>query len=184
MATNGTSVLIVPGLWNSGPDHWQTRWEVADPTFRRVEQADWETPRCEDWVATLDAAVAAADPGVVLVAHSLGCATVAHWNEMSRRPIRGALLVAPSDVDAPIYPPGTTGFAPMPRGPLRFASTVVTSLDDPWVSPERALEFALAWGSRLVEIGPVGHINSASGLGDWPEGRRLLVELQAKPFTA
>jgi predicted alpha/beta hydrolase family esterase len=73
------ATLILPGLYDSGPDHWQSVWERADPTCRRVVQADWATPRCADWVATLDAAVAAADAPVVLVAHSSSCLTVAHW---------------------------------------------------------------------------------------------------------
>jgi predicted alpha/beta hydrolase family esterase len=181
-----TTILTIPGLWNSGPEHWQTLWEAADFTFRRVQQADWETPRCEDWVENLDAAIAAviaAGSDVILVAHSLGCATVAHWSRASRRPVRGAFLVAPSDVEAPIYPPGTSGFSPMPLEPLRFPSLVVNSPDDPWISSERARQFAAAWGSRFVEIAPAGHINSASGLGDWPEGRSLLAELQATVKT-
>jgi predicted alpha/beta hydrolase family esterase len=178
-----TTILTIPGLWNSGPEHWQTLWEAADSTFRRVQQADWETPRCADWVTNLDAAVADTGPEVILVAHSLGCATVAHWNRTSRRSIRGALLVAPSDVEAPLYPEGTTGFAPMPLEPLRFPSIVVNSPDDPWISSERARQLAAAWGSRFVEIAPAGHINSASGLGNWPEGRRLLTELRAAAKT-
>lgn len=174
-----TSVLLIPGLWNSGPEHWQSHWEAADPTFRRVQQADWEAPRCADWVANLNAAIEETGPDVVLVAHSLGCATVAHWSRAFERPVRGALLVAPSDVEAPQYPEGTEGFAPMPLAPLRFPSIVVNSPDDPWISIERARQFAAAWGSRYVEIAPAGHINSASKLGDWPEGRRLLAELMA-----
>jgi predicted alpha/beta hydrolase family esterase len=176
-------VLLVPGLWNSAPEHWQSRWEAADPTFVRVQQEDWETPRREDWVANLDAAITAAGPQVILAAHSLGCATVAHWHREFRRPVGGALLVAPSDVEAPRYPEGTTGFKPMPLEPLRFPSIVVNSPDDPWISSERARQFAAAWESRFVEIAPAGHINSASGLGDWPEGRRLLEELLATAQT-
>jgi len=174
-----TRVLLIPGLWNSGLEHWQSHWEAADPTFRRVEQADWETPRRADWVANLDAAIAAAGPDVVLAGHSLGCATIAHWCHEFRRPVRGALLVAPSDVETPQYPEGTEGFKPMPLASLPCPSIVVNSPDDPWISVDRARHFAAAWGSRYVEIAPAGHINSASKVGDWPEGRRLLDELVA-----
>lgn len=173
-----TPVLILPGLFNSGPEHWQSRWEAVHPEFRRVIQEDWERPRCADWMARLDAAVAAT-PNAVLVAHSSSCALVAHWVARggSGR-VRGALLVAPSDPEAPSYPVGPTGFAPMPRTRLPFPSVVVASTNDQYVSVERARGFAEAWGSRLVIVGDAGHINSQSGLGDWPAGFALLQELR------
>jgi predicted alpha/beta hydrolase family esterase len=65
----------------------------------------------------------------------------------------------------------------MPLAPLPFASTVVASTDDPYVSMERAALFARSWASRFVVIGAAGHINTASGLGDWPAGLELLHEL-------
>ncbi len=89
---------------------------------------------------------------MVLAAHSLGCCTVAHLArdaapaELAR--VRGALLVAPSDVEAPSYPAGTKGFAPMPLARLPFASIVVGSSNDEYVAPERARFFAGSWGAR------------------------------------
>ena len=71
-------VLLIPGLYGSGPEHWQSLWE-REFGFARLAQADWETPRCVDWVAALDEAVARGPQGVVLVAHSLGSILVAHW---------------------------------------------------------------------------------------------------------
>lgn len=172
-----TRVLMVPGLWNSGPQHWQSLWEAREPGFRRVEQKEWETPDLEDWLANLEAAVAEAGPGVVLAAHSLGCATVVHWAARTKRTVRAAFLVAPSDVDGPTYPEGPTGFGPMPLHRLPFPSLVAASSDDPWATLERSRLFADAWGSRFVNVGPAGHLNTASGHGPWPEGRRLLAEL-------
>jgi len=172
------SVLIVPGLYDSGPEHWQSHWERARGDCLRVVQRDWQTPSRADWVATLDAAVAGMRTPPVLAAHSLGCCTVAHWAALGRR-ARAALLVAPSDVEAPSYPSGTTGFAPMPMQRLPFPSIVVASDDDEYVSAARAADFARAWGARLVRIGRAGHINSASGLGSWLDGQRLLEELLA-----
>ena len=174
--------LILPGLWSSGPNHWQTLWETSDPTCRRVAQAEWETPRCADWVATLDDAVAhSADP-VLLVAHSSACALVAHWvrdaSAANLERVRGALLVAPSDPEGPSYPEGPTGFAPMPLVRLPFPSIVVASRDDQYVTIERAREYATAWGSELVDVGDAGHINSSSGLGSWPAGYGLLQRLR------
>ena len=171
-------VLILPGLYNSGPDHWQSRWESSHPEFRRVLQDDWERPRCADWIARLEAAVLA-EPDAVLVAHSSSCALVAHWVAAGRRGrIAAALLVAPSDPEAASYPAGPTGFAPMPLRPLPFPTIVVASTDDPYVTADRAQTFARAWGSRLAMVGAAGHINSQSGVGDWPAGFALLDELR------
>ena len=176
-----TDILLVPGLWNSGPEHWQSYWERTRKDCHRVVQEDWETPRRIDWVATLEAAVANAGGPVVLAAHSLGCALVAQWASQSKHlaSVRGALLVAPSDVEAPSYPAGPTGFAPMPLQKLPFPSIVVMSTNDEYVAPDRARHFAHAWGSRLVDVGPKGHINSASRLGAWPEGFALVAQLRA-----
>lgn len=173
-------VLVLPGLYNSGPDHWQSRWEALHPEFRRVMQDDWERPRCGDWIGRLAAAVGDT-PDAVLLAHSSSCALVAHWAASGPTGrVRGALLVAPSDPEAPSYPAGPKGFAPMPLVHLPFPSVLVASTDDPYVTSERAAEFARAWGSRLVSIGDAGHINSQSGLGEWPAGLALLEELRAR----
>jgi predicted alpha/beta hydrolase family esterase len=183
MSQQRVQVVLIPGLYDSGPEHWQSRWEVERPDCVRVRQQDWETPRCEDWTGVLEQTLRQLDGEAVLAAHSLACATVAHWAAAAStgtlRRVRGALLVAPSDVEAASYPPGTHGFTPMPRRALPFPSIVVASSDDAYVTPERAAAFARDWGSRLVEVGPRGHLNSASGLGSWPEGQQLLAELGA-----
>ena len=169
-------VFLLPGLGSSGPRHWQTYFERRHPEFTRIVQRDWDTPDRADWVSTVAQALAGEDLGrVVLVAHSLGCATVAHWAAQYGQAIRGALLVAPSDVETAHYAAfPTTGFAPMPLQRLPFASTVVASSNDQWVSLARARQFATAWGSALVDLGPAGHLNADSGHGDWPAGLALL----------
>ena len=170
------TLLNVPGYSNSGLQHWQTLWEARDSSIRRVRQRDWDGPERTEWVDALDAEVRGADGPVVLVAHSLGCATVAHWLSSGRATEKaaGALMVAPADVDAPGFPPVIVGFAPMPMKTLPLQSTVVASGDDPWVDLERARAFADAWGSLFVHVGNKGHINADSGLGSWPEGRQEL----------
>ena len=130
-------------------------------------------------------AIEAAGGPVVLVAHSLGCALVAHaarrWPALVARHVRAALLVAPADVDSPAHtPPETRGFAPMPGARLPFPATMIASADDPYVSFDRARAFAAAWGAVFVAAGACGHINAASGLGDWPAGRRALADLIAR----
>ena len=164
-------ILTVAGLWNSGPQHWQSVWEAAHPAWKRVPHRDWDTPAREEWVDEFEAAVAACPEPPVLVAHSLGCVLVAHWASLARHsPIRGAFLVAPSDVAAASYPRGPTDFSPIPLTPLPFPSLLVTSTDDHYVTLERATAFAAAWHSELVVAGKAGHFNGASGHGPWPEG--------------
>jgi predicted alpha/beta hydrolase family esterase len=173
--SDAVCVLNLPGLWNSGDAHWQSHWERAYG-YRRVLQRDWETPVRDEWVATLEAAVAGTPGPLVLTAHSLGCTLVGYWAQATAHAarVRGALLVAPSDVEAPSYPSGTTGFLPMPRARLPFPAVVVASTDDPYVSMARAADFAAAWGARLVDAGAHGHLNSDSKLGLWPAGHALL----------
>ena len=177
MAT--TPVLVLPGYGDSGPEHWQSLWEAQDAGWRRVGQRDWFAPTLNEWRERLDGAVAACDRAPILVAHSLGCVLVAHWARQARRPIAGALLVAPADVDMLALVLETVAtFAPVPLETLPFPSIVVASSDDPYVSVERAESFARAWGSRFVVVEGAGHINTDSGHGDWPEGRQLLDELR------
>ena len=174
--TNQSNILILPGWQNSGPEHWQSLWQEQNPAFRRVEQSDWETPRREDWVNNITAEVHRASSSVILVAHSLGCAAAVHWAQTplaKEGKVKGALLVAPADMDREDMPAQLKNFAPMPLQHLPFRSTVVASSNDPYVSPQRARAFADAWGSQFFDIGPAGHINEPS-LGDWPEGKRLL----------
>jgi predicted alpha/beta hydrolase family esterase len=172
-----TRVLILPGLYDSGPDHWQSYWERSLPDVARVNQRDWNTPDRKEWVATLERAVAEHGADVVLVGHSTGCALIAFWAASTSHSVRGALIVGPSDTEAESYPKGPTGWTPMPMARLPFPSIVVASTDDEYVTIERAQSFASAWGSSFVNIGPAGHINSASGLGEWELGRELLAEL-------
>ncbi|HTE48167.1 MAG TPA: alpha/beta hydrolase [Gemmatimonadaceae bacterium] len=178
-----STTLILPGLFNSGPEHWQSYWERTDSTCRRVVQMDWERPRCSDWVATLDQTIVNTPGDVILVAHSSSCALVSHWSVAAHPDlvarVRGALLVAPSDPEGPNYPEGPTGFAPMPMVPLPFPSTVIASQNDEFIELEQARTYAKAWESLFVDIGALGHINSASNLGEWPAGYALLNALRA-----
>jgi uncharacterized protein len=172
--------LNVPGVNNSGPDHWQTLWEKSYPNFRRVAQDNWDLPYCEDWVAGLNQAIEEIEGEIILVAHSLGCLTVVHWAKEYKRSIKGALLVAPADLETPDYPPGVGGFTPIPVDKLSFPSTLVASTNDSFVTIERAEYFANCWGSRFINVGQCGHINVDAGFGPWTQGEELLKELLNK----
>jgi hypothetical protein len=170
-------VLIVPGIGNSGPDHWQSLWENANPSFVRVQQRDWNRPVCAEWVEELEAAVARRRGRPVLVAHSLGCLLVAHWAASAVSAVRAALLVAPPDPEGPTFPREAVGFSPLPMKPFAFPSAVVVSTNDPYGSLAFAERCAISWRSRLANIGPAGHINAKSGLGRWQEGLVILEQL-------
>ena len=173
-------VLLLPGWLNSDPDHWQSRWEFK-LGFERVEQADWQWPRRGDWMARLEEVLLGDDRPVLLVAHSLGCQLVASWAEHSQHTARviGALVVAPPDTEREDTPPQLHNWKPIRRQKLPFPSIAVISSDDPFCTLERATQMAADWGSELVIAGPRGHLNTASGLGDWPEGQALLAQLKS-----
>lgn len=170
--------LIVPGLGNSGPQHWQTYFENSAGNFKRIIQQEWDAPNCKDWIETIDKVVASYDPSTVtLIGHSLGCSTIAHWAKHYGRKIKGALLVAPSDVESSQYKFPVTGFSPIPLDPIAFKTIIVASSNDQWISLERAQFFAGNWGSELINIGDAGHINAASGHHEWTEGLEILKKL-------
>ena len=174
-----STVLILPGIGNSDPGHWQSLWERANPSFVRVQQHDWEHPVCNEWLDVLEETVARVGANAVLVAHSLACALVAHWAVNTNLRIKGALLVALPNPDGPNFPKEAVGFSPLPLKPLTFPSIVVASTNDPYGSVEFAMSAASAWGGRFVNIGSAGHINSRSGFGEWNDGFLLLKQLAA-----
>src|SRR3990167_1363203 len=144
------NILLLPGWQNSGPEHWQSRWEQRHG-YLRVEQHDWMRPLRGDWTARLEEVVVDTDGPVVLVAHG----------DVEQHDVAGYL----------------PGWAPVVRQRLPFPAVLVGSQDDPYCRFERAQTLASDWGARFVDLGARGHINAESGLGDWPEGRALLQTL-------
>jgi predicted alpha/beta hydrolase family esterase len=169
-------VLILPGVGGSGPEHWQSRWEANEPSFRRAEMPSWSEPELESWLTALDEVVRAVGPRPVVAAHSLGCLALAHYAARGGQ-LGAALLVAPPDPEGPAFPAQASSFAPVALVRLPFRSRVVASLDDPYAGLGFARRCAEAWGSEFVDVGARGHINAESRLGDWPEGRELLADL-------
>jgi predicted alpha/beta hydrolase family esterase len=181
-----SNILFVPGLRDHVAEHWQTLLSAEMPGSRTVPPLEHDKLSCAARVAALDEAVNAIDGPVVLVAHSAGCLMVAHWAQRHRRPIKGALLATPADI-ATLLPPGyptfdqlqDNGWLPLPRTPLPFPTLLAASLNDPLCDFDRAAELASDWGSRLISLGEVGHLNPASGFGPWPGARPFIDELDA-----
>lgn len=181
MKASDADILIIPGYTNSGPDHWQSRWQAKLSTARRVEQAEWSKPVRDDWVARIAEEVNASTRPVVLVAHSLGVPSVIHAIPHFRNKIAGAFFVAPPDVANPdIRPKHLMTFGPYPREPLPFPTMTVASRNDPFGTYEHADEIAASWGSLLIDAGESGHINAESGHGPWPEGTMVFAQFLSR----
>lgn len=177
MKVKDVEILIVPGYTNSGPDHWQTRWEQKLSTARRVEQEQWSKPERDLWVQRLIDEVNKATKPVVLVAHSLGVATAIHAIPEIKDKVIGAFFVAPPDVaNASIRPKHLMTFGPYPKERLPFPTIVIASQNDPFSDYATTEAIANEWGAMLIDAGESGHINEESGHGPWPEGTMVFTE--------
>ena len=185
MKSTTPTILIVPGLREHVPDHWQTLLAAKLPRVRSVAPLEHDKLNCAARVDAIDSALAAIEGPVIIVAHSAGAIMVARWaTRRATREIQGALLAAPADLETPMpagYPTidvlNDHGWLPIPRATLPFPSIVAASGNDPLTRLERARDFAEAWGSRFVELGAVGHLNPASGYGEWPQAEEFIREL-------
>jgi len=185
------TVLIVPGLRDAVATHWQTlleaRLRAAGRPVASVPPMGREDLDCARKVAAIEQAAQVIDGPIVLVAHSGGCIMVAHWAQRTQRQVQGALLATPPDFETPMpegYPTldalRAGGWLPVPRRRLPFPSIVAASHDDPLADFDRVAVLARDWGSRLVDLGKVGHLNPASGYGEWRRAEDFIDELSAR----
>ncbi|CAH8283318.1 hypothetical protein EV196_102280 [Mariniflexile fucanivorans] len=182
MENENIKLIIIPGLGGSGEHHWQSLWLKKFDNSIRVIQDDWDAPNLKNWLDKLNDSIVKHNAPIILVAHSLAVSLVLHWTNRYKNPnIKGALLVAPADVDSPTHTPDILrDFSWMPTSKLTFPSIVVASEDDAFVSLNRAKYFAEQWGSDFINIGFKGHINSDSNLEYWEEGQVILKTLMMK----
>jgi uncharacterized protein len=189
--TVAPTVLIVPGLRDHVAAHWQTLLADRLPRVRTVPPMGREDLDCAARVEAIEREAQAVDGPLLIVAHSGGIVMLAHWARQTRRPVLGALLAAPPDFERPMpegYPTveqlDASGWLPVPRERLPFPSIVAASRNDPLADYERVADMARDWGSRLVDLGEVGHLNPASGFGPWPRAEEFIEELAAQGATA
>jgi len=179
--TSPRHFLILPGWQGSAPDHWQSHWQQTLPNTSRLKVKDWLRPDPLDWQEALTRQVHSLDQPVVLVAHSLGCINLVNWVAQATpellNKIEAALLVAPADVERPGCPEALLPFAPINRQPLPFPALVLGSDNDPAATAERVRELAEDWQAPHQILGPVGHINVASGHHHWEQGFYWLYKL-------
>ena len=191
MVGREATVLIVPGLRDHVPEHWQTLLASRLPRVRCVAPMGRDNLDCAARIEAVEIQAASIDGPIILVAHSGGVIPTVLWAQQTRRTVKGALLATPPDFERPLpegYPPIDAlrkgGWMLTPRGPLAFPSVVAASRNDPLASFERVAAMARQWGSRLVDLGEVGHLNPASGYGDWPAADRFIAELDTEPDAA
>lgn len=172
------NILTLPGWQGSSPAHWQRRWEHLYG-YTRVEEHDWQRPLRGDWMARLEEVLLSCDEPAVLVAHGLGCLQVAAWASHSRSThrVKAALLLAPPDAEREDMRPLLPSWSPIPLQALPFKTLLLASSDDPFCASKRTRQFASAWGAALIDVGPLGHLNAESSLGDWPEAHEHLQQL-------
>lgn len=178
------TLLFVPGLRDHVEEHWQTIYARKVPGSHTVPPLEADKLSRAARVDALEATLAEIIGPVVLVAHSAGVMITVHWAQKYKRPIRGALLAAPADLEAPLpegYPTveaiTKNGWHPIPRVALPFPSIVAASTNDPLARLARVEQMAKDWGSRFVNVGPVGHLNPASGFGEWLQAEEFIREL-------
>ena len=180
------TLLIVPGLRDHVDEHWQTLLAARLDGVRTVPPMGRDNLDRKARVRALEQAAADIDGPMILVAHSGGVITVLHWVWQTRCQVHGALLATPPDFERPM-PPGyptkaalqAGGWLPVPRYPLPFPSIVAASRNDPLAEYDHVISMARIWGSSVVDLGEVGHLNPASGFGEWPGALPLINELVA-----
>jgi len=184
----GPAILIVPGLRDRVAEHWQTLLAARIPRVREVPPMGRADLDCRKRIEALEAEASTIEGPVIIVAHSGGTIIVAHWARQTRRPVLAALLATPPDFEEPMpagYPAleelRAGGWLPVPRAQLPFPSIVAASRNDPLARYERVAELAHCWGSRLADLGEVGHLNPASGYGEWLAAENLIAEVSVQP---
>jgi predicted alpha/beta hydrolase family esterase len=171
-ALQAPRVLIIPGLYDSGPAHWQTWLQAQYPDAVRVEQEHWNIADLDRWASRIERTIEAAPPGPwIAVAHSFGCLALARYLHGRDAAVAAALLVAPAD-------PRKFGVVhQLPLQPLGVRSTLIGSESDPWMRLESASAWALLWAARFVNLGAVGHIDTESGFGPFPAAKGLVDQM-------
>ena len=192
------TILIVPGLRDHVEGHWQTHLERKLSSVRKVvcvPPLETDKLSCAARVSALQRAIETIEGPIIVVAHSGGVIMLVHWAQTHRaqkhtRKLQGVLLAAPPDFESPLpvgYPTldalQANGWLPVPRRVLPFRSIVAASTNDPLATLDRVTQMASDWGSELVNVGAVGHINPASGFGEWPAAEQLIQSLEFEQLS-
>lgn len=181
------TVVIVPGLREHVPEHWQTVLQTKLAKVRNVVAVPPLSENglnCAARVEAVEQTLRPIEGPIVFVAHSAGVVILLHWAQKYSRAVKGALLAAPPDFETPLpagYPTldalHSNGWLPVPSTPLPFPSLVAASTNDPLATLPRVQSMASQWGAGLVNVGAVGHLNPAAGYGEWLRAEALLQQI-------
>ena len=169
------TVLIVPGLRDAVPTHWQTLLEKRLRDEGRpvlsVPPLGREDLDCGRKVRAIEAVAQSVDGPMIIVAYSGGCIMVAHWAQQTKRAVHGALLAVPPDFERPMpegYPTlaqlQAAGWLPVPRE--RLPSQHRRGEPQRSARRRRTLPSWRRPGAANRRPGEVGHPNPASGYGE------------------
>ena len=164
----------MPGLRGHVDDHWQTRLAAKLPDAVVVPSFGRDKRDLAGRVADLHRVIHDAEAPVTIVAHSAGCADDRAVGAPSTTCRSGG---APGDAPGP----GPAAARPVPHASrarvrlaagapsrLPFPGIVAASTNDALGDFENVRSLAGAWGSHFIDVGPVGHLNPASGHGERP----------------
>lgn len=158
--------LIVPGLNNSDETHWQSLWHKELDGSQRIQLANWHLADLDKWRRAIKKSLAQFDQPVVVIGHSFGALAAATVAAELPEKIAGLFLVAPAD-------PDKFGVSEvLPQRPVKIPGVLISSDNDPWIKDSQAAYLALLWGIDFLRVKDLGHINSHSAIGIWPEGLR------------
>lgn len=166
--TAGHPVLIVPGLNNSDENHWQTLWQKKFAWAERIDVKNWHQPDLNKWRAAITKSLNKINAPAILIAHSFGALAAASIAADFPEKIAAVLLVAPADPDK------FQIAQQLPEKPLGVTVHLIASSNDPWMKDSKAAYWALLWGANFLRVKNLGHINSDSEIGIWPEGLQQL----------
>lgn len=172
------STVFVAGYKNSTKGHWQREWFENTENSHWVEQDSWDAPSRDAWVSELDKLLSSIEGPILIITHSLGGSTLTEWAKQHSANIIGAFIVAPPDVHCDHFPDIISGFEQPLASKLAFPSQLIASTNDPYASFAEAKKLASSWGSTLINVGDLGHINVESNLSDWVQGKLLFAEFK------
>ena len=171
-------IVNVPGYTNAGPAHWQTLLENKFTNFKRVMQQDWLSPLREEWMQGIEETVSAIDGDIILVGHSCGAVAIAQWAlACDSSKVKGALLVAPADIDSDSAIEAIHVQRPLPNDVLPFSTKLIYSDNDDHSSAARSKQMGENWGSELILVKGASHFHTEAGFGEWPEAEKWIEQL-------
>ena len=166
--------VLVPGLYDSGPEHWQSIWQTRHDFWLRVNQSRWNNPDIGLWIDAIRRLLAGRHRPAILIGHSFGALASCCVAASGEQPVVGLLLVAPSE------PSRFEVDDHVPVTRLGVPAIVVASHNDPLMRFPRAVGWSKLWHADIADLGEAGHINAESGFGAWTYGLELLCGLVAR----